>query len=116
MKQDGRRVVKFEKQVQEIIAEYFLKGIKLQVPGLITVSRVVMPKDLRSAKVFVSIYGEEVNKNDVIESIQARAFEIQKHLGVSLKSRYCPKLKFMLDESLEKTLKVEKILDELSKK
>ncbi len=116
MNQDGRRVVKVERQVQEIIAQFLIRGFRTPKGGLITVSRVIMPADLRSAKVFLSIFGENIDKDEVLELIQERSFEFQKYLASELKARYCPKLSFWLDESTEKVLKIEKTIEELSKK
>ncbi len=113
MKQDGRRVTRFEKQVQEIVAQYFIRGFKVPINALITVSRVIMPADLRSAKVYLSIFGEDLDKSKVLEDVQSKAYEFQSHLGGEMKSRYCPKLTFYLDESTEKVLQVEKILEDL---
>ncbi|HPI40840.1 MAG TPA: 30S ribosome-binding factor RbfA [Pseudobdellovibrionaceae bacterium] len=116
MKQDGRRVAKFERQVHELVAQYFIRGFKTPHDGLITVSKVLMPGDLRSAKIYLSVFGENINRKDLLEKIQSRAFEFQKHIGVELKARYCPKLTFFWDESIDKVLKVEKTLEELLKK
>lgn len=111
---DGRRKNRVEKEVQVQIAQYLQSGFSDPLPGLVTVSRVQMPADLRSAKVYISVLGADDQKEEVIETLQSRAFEIQDYIGQKLKMRYCPKLKFFGDYTTEQVLKIEKILHDIS--
>lgn len=114
MKSDGRRVPRVEREVQQCIAQYLLRGYRGRLPGLVTVSRVLMPADLRTAKVYVSVLSDKSEHQDeVLELLQEAASDIQGHLGRELKMRYCPKLKFFADETTEKVLKIESILKEI---
>lgn len=113
--QEGRRVTRVEKEIQQVIASYLINGFSEKLPGLVTVASVKMPGDLRTARVFVSVLGEEPLLQNVLEILQARAFEIQKFIGHELKMRYCPKLTFEADTTTSQVLKIEKILSELKK-
>ena len=110
---DGRRVARVEREVQATVAQYLIKGFKSSLPGLVTVAAVKMPADLRTAKVYVSVLGADEHKDEVLELLQERAFEIQNFIGKELKMRYCPKLTFYSDHVTEQVLKVDKILHEL---
>jgi ribosome-binding factor A len=111
---DGRRVARVEKEVQIQIAQYLISGLSTPLPGLVTVTHVKMPSDLRTARVFISVLGEGTVPEDVIELLQKRAFEFQNYIGKQLKMRYCPKLTFMKDHTTEEVLKIEKILFDLN--
>ncbi|MEK6774919.1 MAG: 30S ribosome-binding factor RbfA [Bdellovibrionota bacterium] len=110
---DQRRVSRVEKEIQVTIARYLISGFSQKLPGLVTVATVRMPGDLRTAKVDISVLGTEVQKAEVIEILNKRAFEIQKYIGQELKMRFCPKLTFYEDYTTEQVLKVEKILHEI---
>ena len=110
---DGRRIARVEKEVQNPIAQYLISSFSDPLPGLVTVAGVKMPGDLRSAKVFISILGADDQKDEVIETLQSRAFEVQDYIGRKLKMRYCPKLTFMKDHVTEQVLKIEKILSDV---
>lgn len=110
---DGRRVARVEREVQATIAQFLIRGFKNPLPGLVTVARVIMPGDLRAAKVYISILGSDEQKTQTIDILQERAFEVQNFIGKELKMRYCPKLTFLIDEATEHVLKVERILHEL---
>ena len=111
--QDGRRVARAEREVQAAVAQYLLHGLKDRLPGLVTVSHVKMPADLRAAKVFVSVLGTEQEKDMVMEILHNRARDVQQYLADNLRMRYCPKLSFYSDTTTESVLKVERILKEL---
>lgn len=112
---DGRRVARVEKEIQMQIAQYLRSGFSDPLPGLITVAAVKMPADLRSAKVFISVLGEEGDYKVVLKTLQTRAFEIQDFIGSKLKMRYCPKLTFLKDQTTEQIVKIERILSDISK-
>lgn len=110
---DGRRVARVEREVQQTVAQFLISGFKLPLPGIVTVARVKMPGDLRTAKVYISILGDPKLLDEAVELLQGRAFEIQNYLSKELKMRFCPKLTFYADDETEQILKVEKILQEL---
>ncbi len=110
---DQRRVNRVEKEIQITIAKYLISGFSQKLPGLVTVSFVRMPGDLRTAKVYISVLGADDDKSRVIEILNERNFEIQKFIAQELKMRYCPKLTFFEDHTTEQVLKVEKILHEI---
>jgi len=114
--EDGRRKARVEREVQACVASYLLTGyIKSELPGIVTIAAVRMPADFRSARVYVSVFGvNEDQKLAALKILERRASEIQRHLGVELKMRYCPVLKFYLDEETERILKIEKIIANFS--
>ena len=111
---DGRRIQRVEREVQQTVASFLLKGFKTPLPGLVTISRVTMPADLRIARVYVSVLGDDNIRDEVIELLNERAFEVQNYIGRELKMRFCPKLTFYNDDSTEHVLKIEKILHDLN--
>ncbi|PIS11651.1 MAG: ribosome-binding factor A [Bdellovibrio sp. CG10_big_fil_rev_8_21_14_0_10_47_8] len=111
--ESGRRVMRVEQEVQKTIAQFLISGFRLPLPGLVTISRVSMAGDLRTAKVYVSVLGADDERNQALETLQSRAFEVQNFIGKELRMRYCPKLSFYLDDTTEHVLKIDRILHEL---
>lgn len=110
---DGRRVAKVEQEVQKAIAQFLISGFRRPLKGLVTVSKVIMPADLRTAKVYVSVLGSDDQRDETLETLQDCAHEVQNFIGKELRMRYCPKLQFFADHTTEQVLKIERILDEL---
>lgn len=121
---DGRRVARVEREVQSVISTFIIQRLQSELPGLITVSRVQIPADLRQARVYVSLLQtnpDELDKApgikllaEAVDTLQSWAPEMQDEIGHKLKMKYLPKLTFFPDESTEKILKVEKIISNLS--
>lgn len=73
----------------------------------------MMPADLRTAKVYVSVLGSDKERDEVLEILSERAFEVQSFIGKELKMRYCPKLTFFHDDTTDHVLKIDRILHDL---
>lgn len=115
---DGRRKVRVEKEVQEVISRFIIEQMRHDLPGVVTVTRVQMPADFRVAHVYVTYFaasseGQE-EMTDAAEVLQSWAKDIQDEIGHVMKMRYCPKLTFHNDEATEKILKIERILSHIS--
>ena len=110
----NRRVLRVEKEIREIVGLHLVGGFHGELHGIVTISRVSVTADLRSARVNVSVIGTEEEQYASLAVLNKYSFEVQREISKSLPLRYCPKVKFFLDKSLEKVLKVEKILFEIS--
>lgn len=132
---DGRRVQRVEKEIQSVLGMYLISGFNEPMDFFVTISRVIVSGDLKSAKIYITmipkhsasdeIEAEDKNneivlnedsQEDVIDLLNEHAHEFQKHISDQLQLRYVPKVKFFLDVSLDRVIKVEKILSELDKK
>ena len=113
---DNRRVQRVEKELQHIVAKYLHRGFKGSLKGLVSVSRVVSNEKLRTAKVYVSVLGSEDDTEASLESLREHTPDIQKHVNSQLRMKFVPRVSLHLDTSLEKVLKVESLLREISQK
>jgi ribosome-binding factor A len=120
MNDDGRRVARVEKEVQGVISTFIIQKLQPELPGLITISRVQIPPDLRQARVYISLLNlnldEKVNEDDLdlsLEILQAWAPEMQQAINEKIQMKYLPKLTFFADESTDKILKIENLLSTL---
>jgi ribosome-binding factor A len=109
----GRRVSRVEQEVQKTVAQFLISGFRFPLPGLVTVARVIMPADLRNAKVYISVLGSDEDRKAALETLNERAFEVQNYIGKELRMRYCPKLTFFPDDTTEHVLRIDRILHEL---
>jgi ribosome-binding factor A len=90
-------------------------GYELRDPhlGFITVVGIEVTRDLRQAKAFVSIMGDEVQKKKSLRGLlKARGF-IQKELGSRLSMKFIPSMKFVLDNSLDHAMHIEEVLKKI---
>jgi ribosome-binding factor A len=106
----GRRLQRVEKEMRQSIATYLLSGFRGELRGLVTVSRVGVASDLRSARVFVSVLGTPEEQEATMASLEERARDIQLEVDRQLRMKHCPRISFALDHGLEKSIKIDSIL------
>jgi ribosome-binding factor A len=82
-----------------------------RVTGFVTVTGVEMTRDLGSATVFVSIYGEEPVRAATLDGLQAVAPSMRARVGRALKLRLAPTITFRLDESVARAARIETLLN-----
>ncbi len=109
------RVERVEKEMHSQIAQYLSAAYKGELPGLVTVTRIKMPADLRAARVAVSFLMATPEEAEAgLEILQSWAPDIQSYLNDRIGLRFCPRLTFEIDTTMEKVLKVEGILRNLN--
>jgi ribosome-binding factor A len=113
---ESRRVQRIEKELQHIVANYILRDFRGQLSGLVSVSRVESNPKLRTAKVYISVMGSEADRDNAIDFLNENIRHIQHHVNKQLHMKFVPRLSIVLDEGLEKLLKVETLLREISLK
>ena len=79
----------------------------------VTVTYVEVSGDMRQAKVHVSVMGDETKQNLCLRGLQSSAGYLQTKLGKRVDSRYTPRLEFILDQGIKKSIEISKILDQI---
>jgi len=72
-----------------------------------------MSPDLRVAHVYVSVLGDEDDVEQSLASLRRAAGFFRRELGASLSLRYLPELIFRPDDTLERGLRIDQIIDSL---
>ncbi|MBI4340140.1 MAG: 30S ribosome-binding factor RbfA [Chloroflexi bacterium] len=80
---------------------------------LVTITRAEVTSDLRQAAIHVSVMGTAEEKRVILGLLQAATGFLQRELKPKLELRYVPALSFKLDESIEKGLQVQQLMDTL---
>jgi len=90
---------------------------KLRDPrlGFITLLAVEPSPDLRHARVFVSVLGDDVARRSSMEALAAASGYIRSLLGKRVELRYTPELNFILDEGVDRAARVEQLLSDISR-
>lgn len=109
-----RRQFRVEKTLREIIGQRFMSMNSLFGGAMVTVVRVSCGSDLRTAQVFVSVFNtnDEHDIEDIFDVIEEQRSLIQHRIGKELPMKFCPKLKFVLDSSIDKLVHFSEVLNE----
>ncbi|GAB4189304.1 MAG: 30S ribosome-binding factor RbfA [Simkaniaceae bacterium] len=112
----NRRVSRLNSLLKEVISEVIRKDVRNpDVPDLITVTKVEISKDLRHAKVYVSVIGSEEQREKTLAALQSAASFIAIQSSKKVVMRFFPELTFKLDRSVDHQMRIDSILEEIHK-
>ena len=110
-----KRTDRLNSLLKEVISEVIRREVRNpHVSGLVTVTRVQISKDLHYAKVFISVIGSEQQKAETIDALNSAAGFIAVNSSQQVTMRYFPALTFKLDDSVDKHMRIEKLLGEVN--
>jgi len=109
----SQRFMRINDEILRVCANILRTEIKdPRVCAMVSVTKVETSSDLSHAKVFVSIMGDEESKKEVLEGLKNASGFIRRGVAETLNLRNTPELKFMLDDSLDYSLKMAKLIKE----
>jgi len=109
----GKRLDRVNQLIKEEISLLLQRELKDPRLGFVTVTDVETTKDLRTAKVFVSVLGDEAQwKASMAALLSARGF-IRAWLRQHLDLRVTPELDFRADRSMEHAARIQELLKQL---
>jgi ribosome-binding factor A len=101
--------------LREVITEVIKKDVRNpNVSEMTTVTRVDITKDLRHAKVYVSIMGTDSEKQATLEALRSAAGFIAVNSSQKVVMRFFPDLNFVLDDSVDRHMRIEDLLREIN--
>jgi ribosome-binding factor A len=106
-----KRTDRLNSLLREVISEVIHREVKNpHINTIITVTRVDITKDLHFAKVFTSVIGTPIQKEETIEALQNAAGFIAVTASKKVTMRYFPALTFKLDDGVDKQMRIEELL------
>ena len=111
MAADHRRPDRVAEAIREVVATFLAEGVKdPRVVGLVTVTGVDVTRDLRHAKVFVSVMGSDTGRAATMEGLASVAAHLRSRVARELRLRLAPEITFRLDESIARAARIESLL------
>lgn len=81
--------------------------------GFVTVMGVELSRDMRHAKVYLHIPGDEAGRDEALTAFREHAGFFRSELADRLALRHTPELDFRLDETVERAGRIEQLLKEM---
>ena len=81
--------------------------------GLVTVTGVDVSRDLRQAKVYVSVMGSETERAATFDGLDSVAGHLRSRVGRALRLRLAPEISFRPDESIARAARIESLLAQI---
>lgn len=100
-------------EIQKILGERLVRGLKDPVPGFVTIREVEVNSDFTHAKVFFSVIGSDTDKEGALEALNEQRGQLRREVGQKVRLRNTPALEFVLDDSGERAARIHALLDEV---
>jgi len=107
-----RRTAKVAQAIRQVVSTAILTELRDPRVKKVTVLNVEVPPDLRSAKVYVSVMGEEREGYLVLRGLQSARGFLQSRIADEIDLRWTPILEFVLDSGVKKSIETSKLLRE----
>lgn len=109
----SRRLLKAAEAIREVVSMAILTEMRDPRVKDVTVVGVEVAPDMKSAKVAVSIMGDEKKQQLSLSGLQNAAGFLQKKIADEIDTRYTPRLTFVIDKGVKNSLEIQRILNEV---
>ena len=107
-----RRVERLAEEIREEVAAIIARGLKDPRIGFVTVTRVALNPDLRTAHVNVGVLGDQAERDKTLKGLRQAAGFVRRELGQRVRMRHTPELVFHYDAGLDATDRIAQLLAE----
>jgi ribosome-binding factor A len=116
-KMSYQRANRIAEEIRRELSDILRNQVKdPRVTDMVSISKVEVSKDLRHAKIYISVLGDKDDKQKAMDGVERASGFIRKELGQRLGLRYVPEIRFTLDESIEYSIHIVKKIQELNQK
>lgn len=109
------RLEKVQEFIKQEVSQIILTEMKDPRVGFVTVTRVEVTGDLRNAKIYVSLMGSDEQKVATLRGLQSALGFMRTEIGKRLRLRVTPELSIHLDESLDHSVRIQTLLDQIKR-
>jgi ribosome-binding factor A len=108
----GDRMRRVNEAVREVLSSRLAEGLSDPRIGFVTVTSVDTSPDLRHARVYVSVLGDERERADALAGLTSAHGLLQSAIAGELRMKRTPTLQFVYDESVDRGMRITELLDE----
>lgn len=109
----GQRERKVAEFLKEEVSQIIRREVKDPRIGFVSITDVEVSGDLRHAKVFVSVYGDETEKEETMAGLEKATGFIRKLVGERITTYHTPKIIFRYDDSIEHGVHISNLIKEV---
>ena len=108
----GARMRRVNETIREVLGDAIAAELKDPRIGFVTVTEVDTSPDLRSARVYVSVLGNEDDRERSLAGLRSSHGVLQAKIAGAMRLKRTPTLTFEYDESVERGARISRLLDE----
>lgn len=113
---NNKRLNRISEEVRRVLSELIYNGLKdPRINKMTTVTKVEVTRDLSFANIYISVLGNEKDKEETLVGLNNAKGFIRSEIAKRIDLRYTPEPIFHLDESIEHGIHLSKLIDEVNK-
>jgi ribosome-binding factor A len=105
------RLRRVNEAVRQVLSDAVTQDLKDPRIGFVTVTAVRTSPDLRHARVFVSVLGEQAERQATLDGLRSAHGFLQRRVAAELRLKHTPTLAFEYDESIDRGMRVSELID-----
>ena len=98
--------------LREVLSARLARGLKDPRIGFVTVTAVETSPDLRHARVYVSVLGEESEREETLAGLASSHGYLQAEVARQMRMKRTPTLEFRHDDSIDRGFRIAKLLED----
>ena len=106
------RMRRVDEAMREVLSGAITTELKDPRVGFVTVTAVETASDLRHARVFVSVLGDQGVRKRSMQGLQSAHGVLQRAVARELRLKHTPTLEFLYDDSTDRGMRVSRLIDE----
>ena len=109
----GARMRRVDEAMRAVLSDAISKDLQDPRVGFVTVTGVKTSPDLRHARVYVSVLGDDAARAASLEGLQAAHGFLQGRIAHSLRLKHTPTLAFDYDDSVDRGMRITELIEEI---
>ncbi len=106
------RMRRVDEAVREVLSAAIAQDLKDPRVGFVTVTGVDTSPDLRHARVYVSVLGDDRQRELTLAGLRSAHGVLQRRIAAQLTLKHTPTLTFVYDDSVDRGMRIGELLDE----
>jgi ribosome-binding factor A len=102
-------------EIQKELSDIVTRKLKDPGVGLVTITSVKLSDDLKNARIYYTVMGKNEDRTESQRGLTRAVEFFRAELRQRMKLRVIPVLKFFYDDTLDQSIQVQKLLDEISR-
>ena len=107
---ESMRMQRVNEAVREVVSEAIVDELTDPRIGFVTVTQVKVSPDLKHARVFITVMGEEKARDATLSGLASSHGPIQAKIARDLKLKHTPMVEFVYDENTDKMFRIDELL------
>ena len=106
------RMRRVNEAVRAVLSEAITKDLQDPRVGFVTVTDVKTSPDLRHARVYVSVLGDELARSETLDGLRSAHGFLQGRVAAELSLKHTPTITFEYDESIDRGMRISQLIDQ----